>query len=122
MLKSKFYKTCKASKKAASGVIFAETTPKRMSSYIPFANFIGQEKHGDNNWVSIEKLADGKTFVGTTDTNIKVEMDLDTMEAGEWIKWDDKLSLLTGVSHSQTHSDGSVISIGYTMEYTTGKL
>lgn len=44
------------------------------------------------------------------------------MEAGDWIKWDDKLSILTGVSHSQTHSDGSVISIGYTMEYKTGKL
>lgn len=41
MIKSRFYNTCKANKKVAAGMLFAETTPGRMSSYIPMMNMIG---------------------------------------------------------------------------------
>lgn len=76
-------------------------------------------RQGDNNWVSLEMLADKQTFVGTTDTNVKLEIDINTLDAMDWIQWDDKLNLMTGVSHSQTHSDGSVISIGMSIDYLT---
>lgn len=46
---------------------------------------------------------------------IKLEIDINTMEAKDWIKWDDNQRIVTGVSHSQTHSDGSMISVGMTM-------
>lgn len=41
MLKSKYYQTCKANHKAASGVLFSKTTPLRASDYVPMLNFIG---------------------------------------------------------------------------------
>lgn len=53
----------------------------------------------DNNWVSLELLPDNKTFVGTTDTNIKLEMDLMTLETKKAIRWEDGFCQ-TGVSHS----------------------
>lgn len=64
----------------------------------------------------MEQLADKKTFVGTTDTHIKLQMDINTLETKGWVEWDDKERIVTGVSHSQTHSDGSVISIGMTVD------
>lgn len=73
---------------------------------------IGMGKHGDNNWVSMEVLADKKTFVGTTDDKIKMKIDINTLDAHDWVKWEDKNMLLTGVAHSRTHSDGTVYSTG----------
>lgn len=81
MLRSKMYKTCKAKHRAASGLLFSETTPKRATSMIPGANVIGMNDHGDNNWISMERLADKKTFVGTTDDSVKLEIDINTLDA-----------------------------------------
>ena len=46
---------------------------------IPTLNF-SQGFPTDNNWVSLELLADNKTFVSTNDSNIKLEMDPMTLE------------------------------------------
>lgn len=70
----------------------------------------------------MERLADKKTFVGTTDDSVKLEIDIDTLDAKEWVKWDDKNQIVTGIAHSQTHSDGTVYSIGQTMSQPLMKM
>ena len=81
MFESKWYNMCKKHNTVSPNIQFAETIPPRWTSKIPGANMMGNQRYGDNNWVTVEKLADGKTFVGTTDTQIKVKMDIETLDA-----------------------------------------
>lgn len=60
----------------------------------------------------MEMLADKKTFVATSDKFIKLEVDISTLEAKDWVKFKDYNLIVTGVTHSQLHADGSVYSIG----------
>lgn len=76
---------------------------------IPYFNLVMGA--GDNNWVSLELLADNKTFVGTTDTPIKLEIDTETLENKGEIKWEDDGMCISGVSHSRKLPDGTVISL-----------
>jgi carotenoid cleavage dioxygenase-like enzyme len=61
--------------------------------------------------VQLEQLADNKTFVGTTDTYKKLEIDLESLETRELIKWQDDNYCMTGVSHSKRLPNGTVFSI-----------
>jgi len=79
-------------------------------------NMKGTMKGSDNTWVAIQLLADKKTFVGTTDSKYKVEIDINTMESKGLIKYADDHKIMNGVTHSVTHSDGSVVSIGLIMD------
>ena len=76
---------------------------------------MGFLKYGDNNWVSVELLADKKTFVGTTDTQTKVKMDIETLETDDWVKFTDNLGCITGVAHSHTQPDGTVLSMCHSL-------
>lgn len=51
---------------------------------IPALNLITSQWQ-DNNWVSLELLADNKTFVGTTDSDKKLEIDLMSLDTREMI-------------------------------------
>ena len=77
---------------------------------------IGTERYFDNNWVTMERMADQKTFVGTTDDQIKVKLDIETLEFQDWVKFDDHMMCLTGVAHSHTMSDGTVLSICHSLD------
>ena len=90
-------------------MLFEETSPKRWTSWIPGLNLINLGS-SDNNCVSMELLADKKTFVGTTDTNVELEIDLMTLETKSAVKWEDQLCQ-TGVTHSNKMSDGTYVSI-----------
>lgn len=37
----------------------------------------------------------------------------------DWIKWEDMNLIFTGITHSMTHSDGSVVSVGMTIDFLT---
>lgn len=103
----------------APGLLFAETNPPRWSSMIPFMNFYWNTQLGDNNWVSMELLADNKTFVGTTDSPRKLEINLETLETSGKVNWEDEEDCVTGVSHSKRMADGTVISICYEIGFKT---
>lgn len=60
--------------------------------------------------------------MGTTDSQKKIEIDLDTLEAKELIRWDDDEYCMTGVSHSQKLPDGTVVSICNHMNVETMKM
>lgn len=60
-------------------------------------------------------MADRKTFVGTTDSPVKVQIDIHTLEAKGHIKWEDDLKCMSGVAHSKTLKDGTVYSICNTL-------
>ena len=64
----------------AETVLFQEPEPFRWTSWIPGINFYNLITQ-DNNWVAVELLADNKTFLGTSDTLIKLEIDLETLDA-----------------------------------------
>jgi len=93
------------------GLIFSETEPARPRSKIPGMNLFYNNKYNDNNWVTMERLADGKTFVGTTDTYNKLIINPETLTTHGYQPWKDSLSCIIGVSHSATLPDGTVISI-----------
>lgn len=80
LMETKYYKESKKENTIIPGLIFGETNPPRSKSKIPGVNMYYQNKYGDNNWVITEKLADGKTYVTTTDTPNKLVMDMDTLE------------------------------------------
>ena len=71
MIKSNFYNKSLSKCGIAAGMLFSETKPRRLTSLVPGMNLFHTLKN-DNNWVSMELLADNKTFVGTTDTKIKL--------------------------------------------------
>lgn len=98
MIKGTFYNQSHFLKTISPTILFGETLPKRLTSWIPGVNMFFAMR-SDNNWVSLELLPDNKTFVGTTDTNIKLEMDLMTLETKKAIRWEDGFCQ-TGVSHS----------------------
>ena len=79
MIKSSFYKQSLQERTIAPSVLFAETIQPRWKSMIPTLNF-SQGFPTDNNWVSLELMADNKTFVGTNDSNKRLEIDLLTMD------------------------------------------
>ena len=120
MLKSKVYNNSLSQGGVAPGILFAETEPPRWKSMIPALNFYYSFSQ-DNNWVSLELLADNKTFVGTTDSNKKLEIDLMSLETRENIKWEDDGMCMGGVSHSRKLPDGTYISICGDMNKTTYK-
>ena len=66
----------------------------------------------DNNWVDLELTADGKDFVITSDSDKKLLFDINTLEQKGPIDWKDNLLLFTGISHSETLQDGTVLSLG----------
>ena len=109
MIKSGFYNRSEFMHSTSPTMLFEETRPMRWTSWIPGLNLF-YTLQSDNNWVALELLADNKTFIGTTDTNIKLEMDLMTLETKNVGKWDDGLCA-TGVSHSKKMSDGTYVSI-----------
>lgn len=110
MIKSNFYNRSMSQGNVASTILFAETIPPRWKSMIPGLNFY-HSFQTDNNWVSLELLADNKTFVGTTDSNKKLEIDLMSMDTRELIQWEDDGLCMSGVSHSRKLPDGTYISI-----------
>lgn len=99
MIQSKFYKQSKRENNVAPSVLFAETIPPRWKSMIPTLNF-SQGFPNDNNWVSLELLADNKTFVGTNDTNKKLEIDVMSLETKGPFRWSMDGDNIGGVSHS----------------------
>merc|ERR1712157_441855 len=100
MLKSGFYNRSKALGSVVPGMLFDETHPPRWRSMIPLLNFWNRGKV-DNNWVSLELLADNKTFVGTTDTKNKLEIDFETLDTRQLIEFEDDVNCMNGVSHSR---------------------
>lgn len=84
MIQSNFYKKSLAQSNVAPTILFAETIPPRWKSMIPALNLITSQWQ-DNNWVSLELLADNKTFVGTTDSDKKLEIDLMSLDTREMI-------------------------------------
>ena len=76
----------------------------------------------DNNWVSMELLADNKTFVGTSDSNHKLEIDHLTLETKKAIKWEKDKEFIGGVSHSRKLPDGTYISVCAAMNKKTYKM
>lgn len=60
-------------------------------------------------------MPDKKTFYTSTDANIKVEMDIEELEVKNWLKFDDDLKCTTGVTHSQTMKDGTMVSMCQTV-------
>lgn len=69
----------------------------------------------------MEVLADNKTFVGTSDTSRKLEIDLMSLETREVIKWEDDGLCMSGVSHSRKLPDGTTISICVDLNKSTKK-
>jgi len=59
----------------------------------------------------MERLADGKTYVATTDNYKKLIIDPETLTTHGFQEWEDDLACMLGVSHSATLPDGTVISI-----------
>ena len=59
---------CEKKKEILPGLLFMETTPPRWMSSIPFVNFYYTSEYFDNYWVKLERMPDGKTYVGKTDT------------------------------------------------------
>lgn len=108
---SKWYKQCKKENDIVPGMVFKEPNPARMRSKIPGMNMLYSAKYGDNQWVDLERLADKKTYVATTDTYLKLQIDLDTLVPGDFIKFTDELPCMLGVTHSKTMPDGSVLSM-----------
>lgn len=121
ILKSSFYNDSLSSERVKPGILFRETTPPRWTSMVPMLNLI-QSQSTDNNWVDFEMLADNKTFVGTTDSAIKMKMNPDSLEFQSKIEWEDEVGCMNGVSHSRRRDDGTVISICHVMNKTTGKM
>lgn len=109
MIKSNFYNRSLSKNDVGATMLFEETIPTRWTSMIPGVNLFYTLKN-DNNWVSLELLADNKTFVGTTDTNKKLEMDVMSLDTIKVVEFEDGLCQ-TGVSHSKKMADGTVISI-----------
>jgi len=70
----------------------------------------------------MEMLADNKTCVGTTDDNRKLEIDPETLETRELIKWEDDEYCITGVSHSKRMPDGTYYSICNHLDFNTMKM
>lgn len=70
----------------------------------------------------MEQLADNKTFVGTTDSQKKLEIDLETLETRELVRWQDDEYCMTGVSHSRRMANGTVVSICNHFNIKTMKL
>jgi len=67
MMDTKYLAQSKAENTIIPGLIFGETEPPRARSKIPGMNMFYQSKYNDNNWVTMERLADDKTYVVTTD-------------------------------------------------------
>lgn len=91
-------------------MMFKEPTPARGRSKIPGMNMYYASKYGDNQWVDMERLGNGQ-YVSTTDTYQKLIFDLDTLKPSEFIKWEDDIPCLLGVTHSHTRPDGKILSI-----------
>jgi hypothetical protein len=70
----------------------------------------------------MEQLADNKTFVSTTDTYKKLEIDVESLEVRELVRWQDDQMCLTGVSHSRRLANGTVISICSHFDIDTMKI
>lgn len=111
MMETKYYNQSKKENTIIPGTLFTHTKPERARSKIPGMNVYYSSKYGDNQWVDMERMADGKTFVTTTDTFNKLVMDLDTLKPSSFVGFTDKVSCLLGVTHSQTLPDGSILSI-----------
>lgn len=76
----------------------------------------------DNNWVSLELLADNTTFVGTTDTQRKLEIDFETLDTKDLIQFQDDVGCMSGVTHSRKMANGTVISICSVLNMKTKKM
>jgi len=111
MMDTKWLAQSKAENTILPGLIFSETEPARARSKIPGMNMFYQSKYDDNNWVTMERMADGKTYVTTTDTYNKLIMDPKTLTTHGYTTWTDDLPCMIGVSHSATMPDGTVYSI-----------
>merc|ERR1712086_527474 len=110
-LKSQFWNRSVEADDVPAGLLFLETTPPRPASEIlPVWNLL--QPFDDNNWVDMELLADNKTFVGTTDDAIKVEIDGDTLETVGHVAFDNEFCI-TGITHSRQRPDGPVLSLCY---------
>jgi hypothetical protein len=48
-------------------------------SGLPGVNLYYSSNYFDNNWVMPNRMPDGKTYVGMTDTGDMLEMDIDTL-------------------------------------------
>lgn len=93
------------------GLLFGEPDPPRARSRVPGMNMFYQGKYNDNNWVTMERLADDETYVVTTDTYHKLIMDPETLTTHGYKTFKDDLPCLLGVSHSATMPDGTVFTI-----------
>lgn len=62
------------------GLTFRETNPPRWMSSLPFVNLYYSSQYFDNNWVMPNRMPDGKTYVGMTDTSDMLVMDIETLE------------------------------------------
>ena len=112
MLNSNYYTHSKRDGCVIPGLLFQETTPPRWRAQVPMVNLLYQRDCNDNNWVDLELTADGKDFVITSDSEQKLLFDINTLEQKGPISWEDNLNLMSGVSHSQTLPDGTVLSLG----------
>ena len=116
MLNSKYYEESKKEGNIIPGLLFCETTPARWMCNIPLVNMVYTIQR-DNNWVDLELTADGKEFLITSDSDIKLKFDVNKLEQTGQKHYFDPLMLFTGVSHSQRLRDGTVISLGQDMQY-----
>ena len=58
---------------------------------IPFYNLCKMfTSKQDYNWVSLELLADNKTFVGRTDSPKYLQINPETLDAIDLIEWDEE--------------------------------
>ena len=80
MLNSRYYEQSKNEGNVVPGLLFTETTPPRWKSSVPMMNLLYTRNHNDNNWVDLEMTADGKDFLVTFDSDLKLKFDIDTLE------------------------------------------
>ena len=68
IMDTKYLRKSKKENTVIPGLVFGTPKPADWRSKIPTLNLIYNKKYNDNMWVTLERLADNKTYVTTNDS------------------------------------------------------